>query len=75
MGGKGIESFFSNHVCNNFCHTDGRWQRPRVAREWFPASSKTSMMTSRHAHMLDLTSTNTFNPEFDTLLEEDSDDY
>lgn len=75
MGEKGIESFFSNHVCNKFCHTDGRWQRPRVAREWFPASSKTSMMTSRHAHMLDLTYTTTFNPGFDTLLEEDSDDY
>ena len=75
MGEKGIESFFSKHVCNKFCHMNRRWQRPRFAREWFPASSKTSMMTSRHAHMLDLTNKSTFNHGFDTLLEEDLDDY
>lgn len=74
LGEKGIESFFHNHVCNGFCHKDGRWQRPRLAREWFHASSQTSMITSRHAHMLDLANTTRFNPGFDTLLEEDSED-
>jgi len=73
MGEKGIESFFANHVCSAYCHTNGRWQRPRAAREWFPSSSQTSMMTSKHAHMLNLANTTTFQPGFDMVLEENSD--
>lgn len=75
MGEKGIESFFANHVCNRFCHGDRgrRWQRPHAPREWFPSSSQTSMMTSRHAHMLNLNNTTTFRPGFDSVLEGDSD--
>jgi len=73
MGEKGIESFFANHICNAYCNANGRWQRPRAAREWFPSSSQTSMMSSRHAHMLNLNNTTTFRPGFDMVLEEDSD--
>lgn len=74
MGEKGIESFFANHVCNAYCHADGsRWQRPRAAREWFPASSATSMIASKHAHMLNLNNTTKFQLGFDTLMEEDTD--
>lgn len=70
MGEKGIESFFANHVCNAYCNADGRrWQRPRAAREWFPSSSATSMMASKHAHMLNLNNTTRFQPGFDTLME------
>lgn len=73
MGEKGIESFFANHVCNSFCHKNGRWQRPRGARKWFPSSSQTSMMSSRHAHMLNLNNKIAFQPGFNVILEGDSD--
>ena len=37
MGEKGIESFFSNHICNKFCYKygKGKWQRPRNPTDWF----------------------------------------
>lgn len=76
MGEKGIESFFANHVCNNFCHADGgKWQRPRDSVQWFPKSSQTSMLASRHAHLLRLNNRTTFNSGFTILLEEEDSDY
>lgn len=40
MGGKGIESFIANHVCNKFCrkYGGGKWQRPRNPTDWFSNS-------------------------------------
>ncbi|KAL7484267.1 hypothetical protein ACHAW6_009913 [Cyclotella cf. meneghiniana] len=73
LGEKGIDSFFHNHVCNRFCHTDGRWQRPRYTKQWFPKSSSTSMMRSSQAHLLNLRNQSTFRSGFGGILEEDSD--
>ncbi|KAL7514804.1 hypothetical protein ACHAXN_012125 [Cyclotella atomus] len=76
LGEKGIDSFFHNHKCNQFCHVNGRWQRPnaRNTRQWFPKSSSTSMMRSSQAHLLNLRNQSTFRPGFGGILEEDSDD-
>ena len=46
MGAKGIESFFANHVCNEFCSQSGRWSAPRDPQSWFDADPSTSMMSS-----------------------------
>mmetsp|Transcript_22339 Transcript_22339/g.53139 ORF Transcript_22339/g.53139 Transcript_22339/m.53139 type:complete len:309 (+) Transcript_22339:586-1512(+) len=51
LGEKGIESFFANHVCNDFCNE--HWSRPYRPRRWFPRnSSATSMFSSRNSHLL-----------------------
>ena len=47
---KGIESFFANHTCNEFCKR--HWQSPRNQRSWFPGTSATSMFPSSVAHKL-----------------------
>lgn len=50
LGEKGIESFFANHRCNQFCQN---WSRPRLQRQWFPRNSScTSMFSSRDSHKL-----------------------
>jgi hypothetical protein len=74
LGEKGIDSFFHNHVCNQFCHVNGRWQRPRSTSQWFPRSSSTSMMRSSQAHLLGLGNRSTFRQGFGGILEEDSED-
>ncbi|KAL3784026.1 hypothetical protein HJC23_006312 [Cyclotella cryptica] len=74
LGEKGIDSFFHNHVCNQFCHVDGRWQRSRYTNQWFPKSSSTSMMRSSQAHLLNLRNQSTFRSGFGGILEENSDD-
>jgi hypothetical protein len=52
LGEKGIESFFANHVCNKFCHRDGRWAIPRETRHWFQVSSSTSMLRVTATNLL-----------------------
>lgn len=50
LGEKGIESFFANHQCNQFCQN---WSRPHLQRRWFPRNSScTSMFSSHDAHKL-----------------------
>lgn len=53
LGEKGIESFFSNHVINQFCNVNEVWSEPTYQRGWFPSnSSATSMFSSRDSHKL-----------------------
>ncbi len=55
LGEKGIDSFFANHSCNEFCNS--HWARPRGApRQWFTRSSGTTMLSSRLNSDLKLTS-------------------
>jgi len=75
LGEKGIDSYFNNHVCNQFCSVDRKWQRPRDTRQWFPKSSSTSMMRSSKSHLLNLRNQSTFRPGVLGILEEDSDDF
>mmetsp|Transcript_3852 Transcript_3852/g.8294 ORF Transcript_3852/g.8294 Transcript_3852/m.8294 type:complete len:269 (+) Transcript_3852:718-1524(+) len=50
---KGIETFFHNHVCNQFCNHGRTWLRPYSTRDWFPRIGKaTSMFPSFHTPML-----------------------
>jgi hypothetical protein len=75
LGEKGIDSFFSNHVCNQFCHADGtRWQQPSAPEQWFEPSSGTSMFSSNISDKLTLQSRATFKLGLDDILEEDSED-
>mmetsp|Transcript_25152 Transcript_25152/g.38728 ORF Transcript_25152/g.38728 Transcript_25152/m.38728 type:complete len:270 (-) Transcript_25152:312-1121(-) len=74
LGEKGIDSFFANHICNEFCNYDGRWQRPRDAYQYFPMSSSTSMVPSSMAHKLNMQYRTTFRQGFNGILEEDSDE-
>jgi len=74
LGEKGIDSFFNNHKCNQFCNVNGHWARPRRTRAWFPRSSSTSMLRSSQSHLLNLTNRSTFQPGFDGILEEESDE-
>jgi hypothetical protein len=75
LGEKGIESFFANHSCNAYCHQDGNWARPRVARRWFSPSHNTSMLRATATNLLDTRNrarfTNTMQPIYD---DSDSDD-
>jgi hypothetical protein len=77
LGEKGIESFFANHDCNEFCQ--GHWARPRAQRQWFPLSRGTSMLSSRMDYKLRATNPATFRIGINNILEEeedyDSDDY
>eukprot|EP00656_Telonema_subtile_P055238 TRINITY_DN8488_c0_g1_i2.p1 TRINITY_DN8488_c0_g1~~TRINITY_DN8488_c0_g1_i2.p1 ORF type:complete len:266 (+),score=47.80 TRINITY_DN8488_c0_g1_i2:151-948(+) len=74
LGEKGIDSFFSNHVCNHFCNHDGeQWQRPRAPQQWFELSSGTSMLSSLVTNKLNLRSNATFRLGFDSIMEEDED--
>jgi hypothetical protein len=76
LGEKGIESFFSNHTCNQFCQADGkRWQQPRNPQQWFNGgSSGTSMFSSALSDKLMLRSGATFKLGLNDILEEDCED-
>ena len=80
LGEKGIESFFSHHQCNQFCHFDGRWSSPRLAREWFVSNSGTSMMRSTASHLLDTRNRTRFTatleplPDYEYYEDDSSDD-
>jgi len=58
MGVKGIESFFDNYYCNDYCRHN--WQRPRHTQQWFSASSATSMIRSSNSHLLSTSNNATF---------------
>lgn len=72
LGEKGIESFFANHECNEFC--DSNWQRVRQAYQWYPQTKGTSMMSSTMTHKLTLASRATFRVGWNGIIEEDSEE-
>jgi hypothetical protein len=73
LGEKGIDNFFSNHRCNEYCQD--HWMKPKRPHQWFPMSHKTSMLSSRVSAQLRLGSSRTFRMGNNgTLEEEDSDD-
>jgi Alpha-kinase family len=77
MGEKGIESFFANHVCNQFCSSDNSarsWQRPRHATRWFESNSGTSMLASSYTTRLKTTSRVKFTSSLDVICDDDEDD-
>jgi hypothetical protein len=69
LGEKGIDSFFANHQCNEFCQGD--WARPTNPYQWFPRSQGTSMMASTFSDKLRLTSTATFRIGTNNMIEEE----
>ncbi|KAG7345502.1 alpha-kinase family protein [Nitzschia inconspicua] len=71
LGEKGIESFFANHQCNEFCQHN--WAKPRNPSQWFPRTKGTSMLSSLMTSRLQLTSRATFRLGMDDILEEDDD--
>jgi hypothetical protein len=78
MGEKGMETFFHNHECNEFCNQDGvLWQRPRSTRAWFESSSGTSMLSSSLTEKLNTRNRTTFGA-LDSIFEggySDSDEF
>jgi hypothetical protein len=68
LGEKGIDSFFSNHVCNEFCKDN--WNRPQRPTRWFPLSQGTSMLSSQFNNRLLLTSRATFRMGLANIMEE-----
>jgi Alpha-kinase family len=79
MGEKGIDSFFANHVCNQFCSSDGgarSWQRPRNATQWFESHSGTSMLASSYTSLLNINTNNRakFTSTLDVVYDDDEDD-
>lgn len=69
LGEKGIESFFANHQCNEFCRHF--WAQPRNPSQWFPRTQGTSMLSSLMTSRLQLTSRATFRLGMGDILEED----
>lgn len=41
LGPQGISSFFSNHVCNEYCRSE--WRLPRDQTRYYPRTARTSM--------------------------------
>eukprot|EP00501_MAST-03F_sp_TOSAG23-6_P002682 GSMAST32.ASY1.ANO1.2829.1 assembled CDS len=75
LGEKGIDSFFANHQCNQFCsHFNGNWTKPMNCEEWFPKSSCTSMFSSRLTSALSLQNRQTFVSSMMSLNEIDEED-
>jgi len=77
LGEKGIDSFFDNHVCNEFC--ESHWHRPKHTRQWFPLTQGTSMLSSQMSYKLKLNNRSTFQSNLDGIIEagytdDDSDD-
>jgi hypothetical protein len=70
LGEKGIDSFFSNHVCNEFCKDS--WNRPQRTKQWFPRTQGTSMLSSQLNNQLHLTSPAKFRMGVANIMEEDS---
>lgn len=73
LGEKGIDSFFANHTCNEFCQD--HWARPRgVVRNWFAESQGTTMLSSTLSSKLKLTSRATFGINKMNAIAEDYED-
>lgn len=68
LGEKGIDSFFANHNCNEFCQS--HWHRPRNPIQWFERSSGTSMISSQLSTQLNLTSRMAFHSGLAEILED-----
>ena len=75
LGEKGIENFFVNHTCNQFCHANGeRWSRPRAPSRWFCESSNTSMLRASATELLKITNQARFTSNLDVIYDDyDSD--
>ena len=74
LGEKGIESFFNNHECNDFCHSNGeRWQRPRGTCQWFVPSHQTSMLNSTFTGMLNTRNTVRFGARLQPICDDYND--
>jgi Alpha-kinase family len=71
LGEKGIDSFFHNHECNEFCEND--WKRPRNPRQWYPHTRGTSMISSQVTHKLTLGNRATFRLNLRGVMEEEDD--
>lgn len=41
LGPKGISSFFSNHLCNEYCCKE--WRRPKDQTRYYKRTARTSM--------------------------------
>lgn len=74
LGEKGIETFFANHTCNQFCHCDGYWSRPRNPTRWFSPNSQTSMLSSSDNYLLDLDNRAKFTSTLDVIYDYEDDD-
>jgi hypothetical protein len=75
LGEKGIESFFANHQCNQFCNANGeQWHLPRYPHQWFYACEQTSMLRSTATNFLTTQNRARFNANLDPVLDVDSDD-
>mmetsp|Transcript_32799 Transcript_32799/g.43747 ORF Transcript_32799/g.43747 Transcript_32799/m.43747 type:complete len:267 (+) Transcript_32799:93-893(+) len=72
LGGKGIESFFANHKCNEFCKD--HWSRPNYPTRWFPSTQSTAMFSSQFDQKLATSSRTTFRLGLNNVIEEDSDE-
>ena len=68
LGEKGIDNFFHNHCCNEFCDKD--WKKPSHPHQWFPVSEKTSMLSSSVSSQLRLNSARIFQMGFNNVLKE-----
>jgi len=71
LGEKGIDTFFFNHKCNQFCNLNGElWLRPYAPAQWFEPSSGTSMFSSSVTDKLNLKSRATFKLGLDCITED-----
>jgi hypothetical protein len=71
MGEKGIENFFANHVCNEYCQIGSkRWQKVRDPRRWFEENEGTSMLSSAYDHTLATTNNARFVMGLDNVMEQ-----
>lgn len=52
LGEKGIDSFFANHECNEFCQS--HWSKPHASHQWFARTRGTTMLPSRFTSKLNL---------------------
>eukprot|EP00980_Cylindrotheca_fusiformis_P007229 scaffold1525_cov142-Cylindrotheca_fusiformis.AAC.29 len=77
LGEKGIDSFFANHECNQFC--EYHWDRPQMPTQWFERTHGTSMISSRLSGHLYLSSRTIFRGAYANAIaeaiDEDEDDY
>ena len=75
LGEKGIENFFVNHVCNEFCHvgSNRKWARPRDPSRWFDHSTGTSMLSSSYDSSLAVANPARFVLGLDGIMEADYD--
>jgi hypothetical protein len=79
LGEKGIQSFFANHVCNEYCSHFGerKWARPKNVQQWFPLSEGTSMLSSKMTELLNTRNRTQFTArmmKMDAVAEEDEEE-